>query len=1110
MSVMGQKSASITVRYLNALLAEQEPDPELLRRFLVRREEAAFETLVRRHGPMVLALCRRLLHHVQDAEDAFQATFLVLARKAASINRREALPSWLYGVATRIASKLRRSARHSSEPLPDVPRETDADDIGWRELSAILDDELARLPERLRAPLILCFLEGRTQDEAARQLGWSKSTLRRRLEGGRIRLRASLGRRGLTLSAALVSLMLVPESARSAVPAGLAAAVVRAAGPDAAGAVSAPVLALAETALRTAPVRLARVAAVMLLAVGLAGAGQMLAGAGSGAGDQPSEQASLSPGTDVPDAPIANGPDAPGPEPEPAPDSPELAPAPLVVVKDLADEPPPQPDLAGDPLPAGARARLGTFGLRHRTVPVVSVAFAWDGRVLVFASRDGRVSFWEAATGKPFGKFQDHEGPVALSPDGRFVASASEGLRLHDLRTKSVLFRLSDAKEPLKALTFAPDGKSVAAVSADGTLCVWSTATGAQVGQVDGEKLERIALAPGSRLVAACGNKGPVCLWDLALGKAVRHYGGSDDSFGRLLISADGKHLVALAGDKVLRVWEVATGRPVREWQAGPAADSLAISADGQTVAAGNMLWDMGTGRASGQVAQEAGALSFSPDGSLLATADGARVRLWDVARRRELFRFSGHSGGIRTIAVSRDGRVALTVGSDGAKLWDTATGHERPLPAPRAGSIAAAGLTAAGTARLFGMDADAVWCWDCAAGKELARLPFDRPELLAATLDGRLALVAGDRAFPTVWEPATGKRRVLRGLIDHGVERVALSDDGRYVAAEQFYSNPKGAVRVWDLSINGEVAPLKLKHNMNKGAALALSVDGQTLAAVGDSVRIWDIAGQTDRTVEWSRWRQGDPLPYLAAAFSPSGRLLATAEYDGTVHLWEVASGGRVCFFRGHGIQAVTAIVFSADGRTLISGGRDCTAVVWDVNSLGESKDDNPKPAALEELATDLASGNAGRAYRAVIGLAAAPEQAVPVLEKALRPAAPPTEAQLRRLIATLDADTFAERERAMAELRRLGKAAEAALRQTLADKPSLELQQRVEGLLRQLEEPGPTREFIRDVRAIETLERIGTPEAQRLLQKFVEATDPRLGREAKASLERLNRRRD
>src|SRR5262249_3232702 len=150
-------------------------------------------------------VCRRTLHNVHDAEDACQASFLVLARRAGSIRKRACLASWLHSVAYRAASRLRRdlARRHARErPCPDEPP-APVHDVSWRDVQAVVDAELARLPERFRAPLLLCYLEGKTRDQAASELGWSLDTLRGRLERGRNLLRARLTRRGLTLSAAL-------------------------------------------------------------------------------------------------------------------------------------------------------------------------------------------------------------------------------------------------------------------------------------------------------------------------------------------------------------------------------------------------------------------------------------------------------------------------------------------------------------------------------------------------------------------------------------------------------------------------------------------------------------------------------------------------------------------------------------------------------------------------------------------------------------------------------------------------------------------------------------------------------------------------------------------
>ena len=194
---MPAASLSHVLRHLRTLSETQAlrelSDGELLERFRVRREESAFVVLVQRHGPMVLGVCLRSLADVHAAEDAFQATFLVLVRKAASIREGASAAGWLHGVARRIALKARlRVARdHALERRSVImPRDEACDEPTWVELRAIIDKELEHLPEKYRTPLILCGLEGKTNDQAARELGCPKSSLSSRLVRARELLRA--------------------------------------------------------------------------------------------------------------------------------------------------------------------------------------------------------------------------------------------------------------------------------------------------------------------------------------------------------------------------------------------------------------------------------------------------------------------------------------------------------------------------------------------------------------------------------------------------------------------------------------------------------------------------------------------------------------------------------------------------------------------------------------------------------------------------------------------------------------------------------------------------------------------------------------------------------
>lgn len=205
-------------RYLRDLSGRAEPpeDDSLLRRFVEGRDHQAFESLVARHGPMVLGTARRLVDGDHDAEDVFQAVFLSLARLAGTIRQGCTVPAWLHATTYRVAARCRQqNERHPVVAVPSPALEP-ADHLAWREVRAALDEELQGLPVRWRAPLVLCYLSGLTRDEAARELGWSLGTLKRRLEEGRRSLRLRLERRGI-VSAGLALAVLSPDALQAAV-----------------------------------------------------------------------------------------------------------------------------------------------------------------------------------------------------------------------------------------------------------------------------------------------------------------------------------------------------------------------------------------------------------------------------------------------------------------------------------------------------------------------------------------------------------------------------------------------------------------------------------------------------------------------------------------------------------------------------------------------------------------------------------------------------------------------------------------------------------------------------------------------------------------------------
>jgi RNA polymerase sigma factor (sigma-70 family) len=267
------------LRHLIGVDGAQATDAQLLQRFVGEQDESAFRALLERHGPMVLGVCRRTLANPHDAEDAFQATFLLLVRKAGSLRDRDLVGNWLYGVACRIARRARQQAVRRALPAAEVPdmaiAEAPPEALGT-ELRPLLDEELQRLPRKYRAPVVLCYLEGQTNEAAAHQLRCPTGTVKTRLARARDLLRDRLAQRGLALSTAALAAALAPDSVTAAVPTSLAETTLKSALLSAAGqtnGVSASVAGLLEGAAREMAATKLQTIAAVLLALTCFGAG---------------------------------------------------------------------------------------------------------------------------------------------------------------------------------------------------------------------------------------------------------------------------------------------------------------------------------------------------------------------------------------------------------------------------------------------------------------------------------------------------------------------------------------------------------------------------------------------------------------------------------------------------------------------------------------------------------------------------------------------------------------------------------------------------------------------------------------------------------------------
>jgi RNA polymerase sigma factor (sigma-70 family) len=313
--------------------AAASEDRQLLEQFLSRHDEDAFALLVRRHGPMVLGVCRRLLRDPNDADDAFQVVFLVLIRKAHALSNRDLLANWLYGVAYRTALKARaqraRRGARERQVAQVTGTEPPGEAVAEGDLRGVLDEEVCRLPQKYRLPVVLCYLQGATLTEAARELGWPAGTVSGRLARARALLRARLTRRGVVPTAMAAAVL--SREAPAAVPASLAQATIRgalalAAGPGRAGGeLSAPVVALMKGVLNAMLLSKVKLAVLIVLTVGAVGAGTWALAQPNRAAPPPTPPAAEREAAPPPDRPAA------------ADDLPKIAALDEARVKDLID-----------------------------------------------------------------------------------------------------------------------------------------------------------------------------------------------------------------------------------------------------------------------------------------------------------------------------------------------------------------------------------------------------------------------------------------------------------------------------------------------------------------------------------------------------------------------------------------------------------------------------------------------------------------------------------------------------------------------------------------------------------------------------------------------------
>jgi RNA polymerase sigma factor (sigma-70 family) len=956
--------------------SDQSSDAELLTRYLNTRDQAAFAALVRRYSPLVWGACRRRINDAHLAEDAFQTTFLALARHAATIRQPSAIGAWLHRAAVRCTAAIRPQRDFMSSTLQDVsargPDPSEA--ASARDLEQAIDSEIDALPEPFRQAFVLCEVQQRTAIDAAETIGCPVGTVESRLARARHRLRERLTRRGLTVgvvSGVSLAVESVPANARDGaigmatgstdVPVGWAALADRVANPS---------------------FGMVKVGLAVTGALGAAGVGCLIwAMVQSPAVSRPN-------GT----PPAVASADLPIPEPE------EF-----------------RRNALNYPLPPEAIARVGEPWLRHASI-ARSMAYSGDGKYLATGAPGDRwLRVWDLSEAKPRAHLMlwPNEEPLALSlsADGltltaivRIGAEQSPQLREYNTFRGIETRRRLVAGGTVDTAAFTSDGRQVALASngrvrlhdADSLAERWRTTVG-----TGAEKVELAFAGGGSRLAVVPAKSERVSVFDVTTGRL----DGELTDTGVLstpTFSNDGKRLAAWSAEaKCIRVWDVRERKIVHSIEPRYALCSLAFSPEGDAVVGFSknspaVRWPLREGAKAHLFRDVFGGFHgrFSPDGTVLAVAtESGTVQLLDTRDAESLPSSPKHvltpvavdfrANGKRLLVENFQSWEEYPLESEGvARLVSPGIGpHEKVIKS--AGDRAAVSPDGSVVARCtagelpgeYGLD-----LLDATTGNVLRRIEIgQRIRRLTFSPNGHMLYAIAADGLVHGWDTCSGTEVMRTTEASTGyVSRLVVSPSGSRVATAQTVFTSQGnteSIRVFSAA-TGE--KLFTANGIAGEPRIAFSSDARWFAAavtadgVPHEVRVWDAtSGHVRATL---KGYNGQP------AFSPDARTLAVTLDNGVV-LMELATGDARHVFQHHG-KIEPALAWRGDGRVIAAASPEAPVYLWDVVGNRTGSTGKWDPTRDEVRWSALTGTNAPEAFQSLRQLWANPEHAVSFLK--------------------------------------------------------------------------------------------------------------------------------